>query len=150
MMETLQRYVEVTPTRQEVLFFCPVDATVILTLLRVKKKHSHSKLNSSRTHIYCGQTVIRVLLSDHITCKGSDSALDVVIVVALNATPMLAKEERWSGDEENSADGKNSEDAVPDRTPLLQEDPGQEGGDDRITGDTQCEEERVSDTGATL
>lgn len=46
---------------------------------------------------------------------------------------MLAKEEWWPGDKDDSSEGKNSEDTVPDCAPLLQEDPGQEGGKDWIT-----------------
>lgn len=57
----------------------------------------------------------------------------MVSVVALNASQMIAKEEWWSGDEDDSSEGKNSEDTVPDCAPFLQEDPGQEGGKDRIT-----------------
>ena len=70
---------------------------------------------------------------DRITEKGSNSPLDVVGVVALNATSMLPKQERWSGDEEDSSNGEHSEDTVPDCTSLLQEDPGQQGGKDWIT-----------------
>lgn len=70
---------------------------------------------------------------NRITCKGSDSPLDVVSVVALDATSVLAKEERRSGDEDDSSDGENSEDTVPDGTSLLEEDPGQDGGKDWIT-----------------
>lgn len=54
-------------------------------------------------------------------------------VVALNATCMLAKDKRWPGDEDNSGDGENSEDTVPDCTFLLQEDPSQERGKYWIT-----------------
>lgn len=67
------------------------------------------------------------------TCKRSNSPLDVVPVVALNAVQMLAKDEWRSGDEDDSGDGKNSKDTVPDCTSLLQEDPGQQGGKDWIT-----------------
>lgn len=70
---------------------------------------------------------------DRITCKGCDSPLDVVGVVSLNAMYTLAEDEWRSGNEDDSSEGKNSEDTVPDRTPFLQEDPGQEGGKDRIT-----------------
>lgn len=56
----------------------------------------------------------------------------MVSVVSLDATEMLPEDERWSGDEDDSGDGENGENTVPDRTPLLQEDPGQEGGKDRI------------------
>lgn len=68
------------------------------------------------------------------TCKRSNTPLDVVCVVALNAVQMLAKDEWRSGDEDDSSDGKNSKDTVPDCTSLLQEDPGQQGGKDWITG----------------
>lgn len=68
-----------------------------------------------------------------ITCKCSNSPLDVVGVVALNATYLIAKEEWWSGDKDDSSEGKNSEDTVPDSTSLLQEDPSQERGKDWIT-----------------
>lgn len=57
----------------------------------------------------------------------------MVGVVALNAIHIIAKDEWWSGDEDYSRDGKHSEDAVPDGTSLLQEDPGEEGGEDWIT-----------------
>lgn len=46
---------------------------------------------------------------------------------------MIAKDEWRSGDEDDSSEGKNHEDQVPDCTPLLQEDPGQEGGEHWIT-----------------
>lgn len=69
------------------------------------------------------------------TCKCSNSPLDVVSVVALNAMQMLAKDEWRSGNEDDSGDGKNSKDTVPDCTFLLQEDPCQEGGKDWITGE---------------
>lgn len=67
------------------------------------------------------------------TCKGSNSPLDVISVVAFNATDMLAKEEWWSGDEDDSREGKNSEDTVPDCTFLLQENPSQKRGKDWVT-----------------
>ena len=57
----------------------------------------------------------------------------MVSVVALNATYMVAKEEWWSGDKDDSGDGKNSEDTVPDCTSLLEENPSQERGKDWIT-----------------
>lgn len=57
----------------------------------------------------------------------------MISVVALNATDMLAKEEWWSGDEDDSREGKNSEDTVPDCTFLLQENPGQKRGKDGVT-----------------
>lgn len=52
---------------------------------------------------------------------------------------MLAKDEWRSGDENDSSDGKNSKDTVPDCTSLLQEDPGQEGGKDGITNGSELE-----------
>lgn len=58
----------------------------------------------------------------------------MVAVVALDAASLFAKEEWWAGDEKDPTDGKHCEDAVPDCTPLLQEDPGQEGRKDGITG----------------
>ena len=57
----------------------------------------------------------------------------MISVVALNAMDILAKEEWWSGDEDDSREGKNSEDTVPDRTSLLQENPGQKRGKDWVT-----------------
>lgn len=68
-----------------------------------------------------------------LTCKCSDSALDVVRVVALDAVQMLSKDERRSGDEYDSGECENSKNAVPDCAFLLQEDPGQEGGKNWIT-----------------
>lgn len=68
-----------------------------------------------------------------ITCKRSNSPLDMVGVVALNAIHIIAKDEWRSGDEDDSRDGKHSKDTVPDCTSLFQEDPGQEGGKDWIT-----------------
>lgn len=47
-----------------------------------------------------------------VTCKGGDSPLDVT--GALNATRMLSKEERRAGDEDDSGDGENGENTVPD------------------------------------
>lgn len=57
----------------------------------------------------------------------------MVSVVALDATDMLAKKERRPGNEDDSGDGENREDTVPEGTFLLQEDPSQEGGKDWIT-----------------
>lgn len=54
-----------------------------------------------------------------ITCKGSNSALDVVAVVALDAEQMLAKDERRPGDEDDAGEGENSEDAVQDCASLF-------------------------------
>lgn len=71
---------------------------------------------------------------NHITSKCSKSPLDVVRVVALNAMNILAEEKWRSGNEDDSDEGKNSENTVPDCTFLLQEDPSQEGGKDWITG----------------
>lgn len=71
---------------------------------------------------------------NHITSKCSKSPLDVVRVVALNAVNILAEEKWRSGNEDDSGEGKNSENTVPDCTFLLQEDPSQEGGKDWITG----------------
>lgn len=71
---------------------------------------------------------------NHITSKCSKSPLDVVRVVALNAMNILAEEKWRSGNEDDSGEGKNSENTVPDCTFLLQEDPCQEGGKDWITG----------------
>lgn len=68
-----------------------------------------------------------------ITCKCSNSPLDVVGVVAFNAVQVLSKDERGPRDEDDSGDGENGEDAVPDSAFLLQEDPGQEGGKNWIT-----------------
>lgn len=85
-----------------------------------------------------------VFVNNRITCKGSNSPLNVVSIVALNATPMVAKEKWRSGDEEDASDGKNSEDTVPDCTSLLQEDPGQQGGKDWIT-EREREYERERD-----
>ncbi len=56
----------------------------------------------------------------------------MVSVVSLNTMQMIPKDEGWSGDEDDSSEGENSEDTVPDRTFLLQENPGQEGGEDWI------------------
>lgn len=80
----------------------------------------------------CKKTIYHIQ-SHLLTCKGSNSPLDVVSVVALNATDMLAKEEWWSGDKDDSREGKNSEDTVPDCTSLLQENPGQKRGKDWVT-----------------
>lgn len=57
----------------------------------------------------------------------------MVGVVALNAVQVLSKDERGPRDEYDSGDGENSEDTVPDSASLLQEDPGQEGGENWIT-----------------
>lgn len=67
------------------------------------------------------------------TSKGSNSPLDVVGVVALDAMETLAKEEGRPSDQDDSGDGKQSEDEVPDGTSLLQEDPGQQRGKDGVT-----------------
>lgn len=65
--------------------------------------------------------------------KGSYSPLDVVRVVALNAIKVLAKDEWRPGNEDDSSEGKNGENTVPDCTFLLQKDPSQEGGKNWIT-----------------
>lgn len=57
----------------------------------------------------------------------------MVCVIALNAVDILPKQERWSGNEDDSSEGKNSEDTVPDCTSLLQEYPGQQWGKDWVT-----------------
>lgn len=58
----------------------------------------------------------------------------MVGVVALDAAGVFAEEKRRPGNEDDSGEGENGEDAVPDRTLLLQEDPGQDGGKNWITG----------------
>lgn len=57
----------------------------------------------------------------------------MVLVVVLNAIKMLAKDEWWSGNEDDSGEGKNGENTVQDCAFLLQKDPSQEGGKDGIT-----------------
>lgn len=57
----------------------------------------------------------------------------MVAVVALDAEQMLAEDERRPGDEDDSGESEDSEDAVQDCASLLQEDPGQQGGKHRIT-----------------
>lgn len=52
----------------------------------------------------------------------------MVSVVPLNAPEVLAKEERWAGNEDDSSEGENGENTVPDSTFLFQENPSQEGG----------------------
>lgn len=47
-----------------------------------------------------------------VTCKGGDSPLDVA--GALDATRMLSEEERRVGDEDDSGEGENGENKVPD------------------------------------
>lgn len=54
-----------------------------------------------------------------ITCKRSNSPLDVVAVVALDAEQMLAKDEWRPGDEDDAGEGENSEDAVQDCASLF-------------------------------
>lgn len=68
-----------------------------------------------------------------ITYKRSNSPLDVVAVVALNAMQMLAEDEWRPGDEDDSGESENSEDAVQDCALLFQEDPGQQGGKHWVT-----------------
>lgn len=68
-----------------------------------------------------------------VTCKDSNGAFDVVSVVVLIATRLPAKDEGRPGDEDDSGQGGDGEDAVQDGAFLLQEDPGQEGGKDWIT-----------------
>lgn len=68
-----------------------------------------------------------------LTCKRSDCPLDVVAVVALNAMQMLAKDEWRPGDEDDSGESENGEDAVQDCASLFQEDPGQQGGKHWVT-----------------
>lgn len=68
-----------------------------------------------------------------VTCKGSNSPLDVVAVVALDAVQMLAEDERGPGDEDDAGEGEHSEDAVQDGASLFQEDPSQQGGENWIT-----------------
>lgn len=68
-----------------------------------------------------------------VTCKRGDGPLDVVAVVALDAEQMLAKDERRPGDEDDAGERENGEDAVQDCASLFQEDPGQQGGKNRIT-----------------
>lgn len=67
---------------------------------------------------------------DWVTCKSSCSSLDVIH--ALGAAKTLAKDERRAGDKDDSCDGENGENKVPDCTFLLQEDPSQQGGKDWI------------------
>lgn len=67
------------------------------------------------------------------TGKCSNSPLDVVAVVALNAMQILAKDEWRSGDEDDSGESENSKDAVHNCASLLQEDPGQQGGKHWVT-----------------
>lgn len=74
-----------------------------------------------------------------LTCKCSNSPLNVVCVVALNPMQVITKDEWRSGDEDDASDGENSKDTVPDCTSLLQEDPGQEGGKDWITNGSGLE-----------
>lgn len=57
------------------------------------------------------------------TCKCCYSSLNVVAIVALDATEMLSKNKRWSGNENNPCEGEDSEDTVPNSTSLLQKDP---------------------------
>lgn len=54
-----------------------------------------------------------------ITCKCSNSPLDVVAVVALNAMQMIAEDEWRPGNEDDSSESKNSEDAVQDCASLF-------------------------------
>lgn len=61
-----------------------------------------------------------------VTSKGSNCSLDMVSVVAFDAAEMLAKEERWASDEDDSSEGKHSEHTVPDCTFLFEEDPSQQ------------------------
>lgn len=68
-----------------------------------------------------------------ITCKRSNSPLYVVAVVALNAMQMLAEDEWRPGDEDDSSESENSEDAVQDCASLFQEDPGQQRGKHWVT-----------------
>lgn len=68
-----------------------------------------------------------------ITCKRSNGPLDVVAVVALNAMQVLAEDERRPGDEDDSGESENSEDAVQNSASLFQEDPGQQGGKHWVT-----------------
>lgn len=56
---------------------------------------------------------------NYITCKGGNSPLYVVSVVALYATDMVTKQEWWSSDEDDSSEGEDSEDTVPNCTFLL-------------------------------
>lgn len=79
----------------------------------------HTALSSS--FLLCSLEV-----PNNFTCKGSNSPLDVVSVVALNATDTIAKQEWWPSDEDDAGEGKNREDTIPNGTPLLQEDPSQE------------------------
>lgn len=54
-----------------------------------------------------------------ITCKCSNSPLDVVAVVALNAMQMIAEDEWRPGNEDDSGESENSEDAVQDCASLF-------------------------------
>lgn len=68
-----------------------------------------------------------------LTRKSSDGPLDVICVVSLNALDMLPEEERRPGDEDDPGQGEDGEHAVPHGTLFLQEDPGQQRGEDWIT-----------------
>lgn len=57
----------------------------------------------------------------------------MVAVVALNAMQMLAEDKWRPGDEDDSGQSENSEDAVQDCASLFQEDPGQQGGKHWVT-----------------
>lgn len=59
----------------------------------------------------------------------------MVAVVALNAMQMLAENEWRPGNEDDSGESENSEDAVQDCASLFQEDPGQQGGKHWVTGE---------------
>lgn len=70
----------------------------------------------------------------------------MVSVVALNATEMIAKEEWWSSDEDDSGKCENSEDTVPYRTSLLQEDPSQKRSEDGITEESTDNELKTKES----
>lgn len=72
----------------------------------------------------------------------------MVCIVALNAVHMLSKDERRPGDEDDSGEGENCKNAVPDSAFLLQEDPGQEGGKNWITVEGQWRANRQSQLGS--
>lgn len=68
-----------------------------------------------------------------VTYKRSNGPLDVISVVVFNTIKIFAKDERWSGDKDDSSQSKNSEDTVPDCAFLLQENPSQERSKNWIT-----------------
>lgn len=70
---------------------------------------------------------------DMITCKRSNSPLNVVAVVALNAMQMFAEDEWRPGDEDDAGESENSEYAVQNCASLFQKDPGQQGGKNWVT-----------------